>query len=263
MIQKEQGLETKREVYKRWKGKCAFCGIDLTIEQHHIVAKNNDPSLIDDPDNLILLCSNHHTLTQKLKPDGKPCISFVDIEDLKNSKYATADKSGFYFDVPQNFQVSLGNNLCRGCPYILVVNNRPLVEMWPQKTTHYSDEIRFYLYMRFFDEENNFIGGMFANHWASVVNEDWDLNIGKNVIEAKHKTKPVFVKFNKTAGLSITGTFYFNEIKIEAKENELILPINNKFIDNNINNCEVAFNISGNKTGASLGICGRLNFKEN
>lgn len=261
MDKKEPSLETKKQVYQRWKGKCAFCGIDLTVEQHHIITIKDDPSLIDDPDNLIILCSNHHTLTQKLKPDGKPCISFVDIDDLKKSKYATANKSGFYFDVPQNFQVSLGNNLCKGCPYILVVNNKPLVEMWPQKTTYYSNEIRFYLYMRFFDEENNFIGGMFANHWASVVNEDWDLKIERDVIEAKHKTKLVFVKFNKSSVLSVTGTFYFNEIKIEAKENELILPINNRFMGNSINGCEVAFNVSGNKDRASFGICGRLNFK--
>ena len=263
MNKKEPSLETKQKVYQRWKGKCAFCGIDLTIEQHHIIVIKDDPSLIDDPDNLIILCSNHHTLTQKLKPNGKPCISFVNIDDLKNSKYATADKNGFYFDIPQYFQISLGNNLCTGCPYILVVNNKPLVEMWPQKTTHYSNEIRFYLYMRFFDEENNFIGGMFANHWASVVNEEWELKIMENTIEAKHKTRPIFVKFNKTSVLSITGTFYFDGIKIEAKKNELILPVNNKIINGSIQNCEVAFNVSGNKTRANLGICGSLNFKEN
>lgn len=234
MDKKEPSLKTREQVYQRWKGKCAFCGVDLTIEQHHVIAIKDDPSLIDDPDNLIILCSNHHTLTQKLKPDGRPCISFVDIDDLKKSKYVTANKSGFYFVVPQNFQVSLGSNLCTGCPYILVVNNKPLVEMWPQKTTHYSDKIRVYLYMRFFDEENNFIGGMFANHWASVVNEDWELKIIGDTIEAKHKTKPISVKFDKTSVLSVTGTFYFDEIKIEAKENELILPINNRFINNRI-----------------------------
>ncbi len=117
------------EVYRRWKGKCAFCGVSGTIEQHHIVPKSKDPSLIDDPDNLVLLCSNHHTLTRKVNPDGKSVISFREIQNVANSKYVSSNKFGVYFDVPQNKRVILGGNSCIDYPYILVVNNKPLVEL--------------------------------------------------------------------------------------------------------------------------------------
>lgn len=128
--------------------------------------------MIDDPDNLILLCANHHGLTLKKKQDKRPSIAIEDIDNLQKSGFAKADKQRFYFSVPQNFIVSLGSNVCKGCPYVLIVNGKPLIEIWPQRPAFYIEEPKFYLYMRFFDEENNFIGGMFANHWASVVNEE-------------------------------------------------------------------------------------------
>jgi hypothetical protein len=128
---KKPSIKTKKEVWKRWKGLCAFCGIDLITEEHHIVPIKNDNSLVNDPNNLILLCSNHHRLTKKTKPNKVPSISFTDIKDLKKSRYALANKEGFYFKIPQNFEIHLGSNMFFECPYIIIVNNKPLIEMWP------------------------------------------------------------------------------------------------------------------------------------
>lgn len=230
----------------------------MPFEQHHIIAKNNSPELIDDPDNLILLCANHHGLTLKKKPDDHPAIAIEDIDDLQKSGFAKAEKRGFYFSIPQSFSVSLGNNLCIGCPYVLIVNDRPLIEIWPQRPAFYVEEPKFYLYMRFFDEENNFIGGMFANHWASVVNEEWKLDILENEITARHIKRPIFVKFERDRNLvRITGQFYFDGIEINAKYDRLLL-MKNKYSGNMARNCEVAFIVKGNRKSASLGFCSRL-----
>jgi hypothetical protein len=122
------------------KGKCAFCGIDLPFEQHHIITKSDSPEFIDDPDNLILLCANHHGLTLKKKADERPAIAIEDIADLEKSGFAKADKRVFYFSIPQSFKVSLGNNLCIRCPYVLIVNDKPLIEIWPQRPAFYVEE---------------------------------------------------------------------------------------------------------------------------
>jgi hypothetical protein len=136
-----------------------------------------------------------------------------------------------------------------------------LIEMWPQRTAFYVEEPKVYLYMRFFDDENNFIGGMFANHWASVVNEEWKLDILENEIIARHVKRPIFVKFERDKNLvRITGRFYFDGIEITAKYDSLLL-MTNVFSGNMARNCEVAFIVKGNRESASLGFCGRLSTK--
>lgn len=233
----------------------------MPFEQHHIIAKSDAPELIDDPDNLILLCANHHGLTRKKKPNKLPSIALQDILDLEKSGFAKAEKRGFYFSIPQSFAVSLGNNLCIRCPYVLIVNNKPLIEIWPQMSASFIPETKFYLYMRFFDSENNFIGGMFANHWASVVNEEWKLDIMENKITARHVKRPIFVNFERDKDLvRITGRFYFDGIEINAKSDSLLL-MKNVFTGNIAENCEVAFIVKGNRESISLGFCGQLSMK--
>lgn len=243
-----------RVAYDRWKGKCAFCGVSGTIEQHHVVPKSGDLLLIDEPDNLVLLCSNHHTLTQKVNPDGKLVISFREIQDVANSKYVNSDKLGVYFDIPQNSRVVLGSNSCINYPYILVVNDKPLIELWSKKPVHYAEELGFFVTMRFFDEENNFLGGMFDNHWAYVAGEDWDINVTPNQIEIKHKNKSLFVKIEKKESLYVTGVFYFDGIRIDARDDELVLPRDNKLINNALIGC--AFSVFGDKYSSGFAIGG-------
>ena len=210
---------------------------------------------------MILLCANHHGLTLKKKPTKFPAISLEDIQDLEKSGFATAEKKGFYFSIPQSFSVSFGNNLCIRCPYVLVVNSKPLIEIWPHRPAHYVKEPNFYLYMRFFDDENNFIGGMFANHWASVVNEEWKLDILENEITARHVNRPIFIRFERDGNtIRITGKFYFDGIEINAKADGLLL-LKTVWTGNMASDCEVAFNINGNRETASLGVGSRLSTK--
>lgn len=252
-MKKEPSLTTKLKVYERWKGKCAFCGVSGTIEQHHIIPKSEATLLINDFDNLVLLCNNHHALTRKVNPNGKSVISFREIQDVANSKYVDSDKFGVYFDVPQNDRVVLGSNFCISYSYILVVNKKPLIELWKKPPAHYVKELRFFVTMRFFDEDNNFLGGMFDNHWAYVVGENWDLSITADKIEITHKTRSLFVKIEKKESLHITGVFYFDGIRIEAKDNALILPGDNRMMNNTLEGC--AFSVFGDrqKSGFIIG----------
>ena len=125
----------------------------------------------------------------------------------------------------------------------------------------FAKEPKFYLYMRFFDEDNNFIGGMFANHWASVVDEEWKLDILENEINARHVKRPIFVKFERDKYLvRITGRFYFDGIEINAKDDCLLL-MENVFSGCMAKNCEVAFIVKGNREAVSFGFGGRLSTK--
>lgn len=241
--------KTRKLVYDNWGGKCAFCGAQLTVEDHHIIAVKDDPSLIDDPNNLVLLCSNHHSLTRKKNFDGSFALSINDIRDLKASKYCHSDKfGGFYFDMPASkFAVKLANGICYACPQILLVNGKPLIELKPTSPVWYEKEERYYLYARFFDRQNNFIGGMFANNWASVSGKEWKISITDTEISVENLAESININFKKTSeGIAITGVLYYDEVKIEATSNylkigQLVLHLYS------VSHCNVAFAINSHK----------------
>lgn len=80
--------------------------------------------------------------------------------------------------------------------------------MWPQKPAYYSSNIRYSLIMRFFDEQDNFIGGMFANYWALIRNNEWEIINDSNKLEVKHLLSNIFLRFEKKDSLIITGIFF-------------------------------------------------------
>lgn len=50
-------------IYEKYGGKCAVCSFDEVVEIHHIVPKRAHGT--DDPENLILLCPNHHAMADR------------------------------------------------------------------------------------------------------------------------------------------------------------------------------------------------------
>ncbi|MFC1686609.1 HNH endonuclease [Patescibacteria group bacterium] len=235
--------KTKKIVYKRWNGKCALCGVSLPVEAHHIISKKDDPSLIDDPDNLVLVCRNHHALFHKRKPNGERFISFTDVEDLSCPRSGTNTKTGFYFDTPDFFKIVLGDNTFEKCSRILTVQNRPLIEIWPCKPVQYSDKKRYYIFIRFFDRNDKLVGAMFANHWIQVLNEDWNLDFSPGIkIEAYHKNKGIFIKIERKDNLIvITGRLYFKGNEIEINDSGLFLS-NSKIIGSDFSGVGLSVN---------------------
>ena len=54
--------------------KCALCGSFMFLELHHIVYRSENKSLIDNPDNCIMLCSNCHRLVHSNKKKYQPLL---------------------------------------------------------------------------------------------------------------------------------------------------------------------------------------------
>lgn len=52
-----------RWLYEKQKGKCVVCGFDEVIEVHHIIPRYLGGT--EDPENLVLLCPNHHALVDR------------------------------------------------------------------------------------------------------------------------------------------------------------------------------------------------------
>ena len=63
--------ETYQKVYDRDNGRCRLCG-NNKIQLHHIVYRSEDKSLIDVPDNCIMLCVECHKKVHKNKHYWKP-----------------------------------------------------------------------------------------------------------------------------------------------------------------------------------------------
>lgn len=54
--------------------KCALCGSFMFLELHHIVYRSENKSLIDNPDNCIMLCSSCHRLVHSNKKKYQPLL---------------------------------------------------------------------------------------------------------------------------------------------------------------------------------------------
>lgn len=50
-------------LYERFGGKCIICGFDEVVEVHHIIPRRVGGD--DSPENLILLCPNHHAMADR------------------------------------------------------------------------------------------------------------------------------------------------------------------------------------------------------
>lgn len=51
------------QLITKFDGKCAVCGFDEIVEVHHITPRHRGGQ--DNPENLIVLCPNHHALADK------------------------------------------------------------------------------------------------------------------------------------------------------------------------------------------------------
>ena len=59
--------ETYNKVMQRDKYKCRLCGNTFNLQEHHIVYKSEDRKLINEPTNLIVLCTKCHALVHSNK----------------------------------------------------------------------------------------------------------------------------------------------------------------------------------------------------
>ncbi len=64
--------ETYQKVFERDKGKCRLCGTTKELQLHHIKYRSEKKDLINEPSNLIMLCSEHHRLVHSNKHYWQP-----------------------------------------------------------------------------------------------------------------------------------------------------------------------------------------------
>lgn len=73
--------ETYNKVMKRDKC-CQLCGTTLNLVEHHIVYRSEDRKLINDPTNLIVLCTKCHALVHSNKHKWQPILKEMNKNEL-------------------------------------------------------------------------------------------------------------------------------------------------------------------------------------
>ena len=68
--------EIYQQVYDRDNGQCQLCG-NINIQLHHIVYKSEDKSLINEPNNCIMLCVKCHKLVHFNKHYWQPKLKEI------------------------------------------------------------------------------------------------------------------------------------------------------------------------------------------
>ena len=74
--------ETYNKVMQRDKYKCRLCGTPFNLNEHHIVYKSENRKLINEPTNLIVLCTKCHALVHSNKHLWQPILK----EMIKNER---------------------------------------------------------------------------------------------------------------------------------------------------------------------------------
>ena len=64
--------DTYNKVMQRDNYKCRLCGTSLNLQLHHIIYKSEDKSKINDVNNCIMLCVEHHALVHSNKKYWQP-----------------------------------------------------------------------------------------------------------------------------------------------------------------------------------------------
>ena len=64
--------ETYNKVMQRDNCRCRLCGTSLNLQLHHVIYKSEDKSKINDINNCIMLCVEHHVLVHSNKKYWQP-----------------------------------------------------------------------------------------------------------------------------------------------------------------------------------------------
>lgn len=65
--------DTYKKVFQRDNGRCRLCG-SPEIQLHHIIYRSEDKSLIDEPNNCIMLCGRCHSMVHRDKNKWQPYL---------------------------------------------------------------------------------------------------------------------------------------------------------------------------------------------
>lgn len=195
--------EVKRELRQEANFGCALCGAPV-IEYHHIIPYSE--SQHHDPDEMIILCPNHHThagpnteaLSQARLYELKanPCnTSIVDYEFYFKPEMPYIQIGGMQAKLIENDQMD-----------VLTIDGQPLIGF------SYIDNI-LYLNILLKDEEENVMAAISRNQWIARPQHIWDMEYKPNNFKIQHGSRDIGVEISYTSNsdyLDIKGRFYHN-----------------------------------------------------
>lgn len=108
--------EELRILRRRSKNKCECCGLDITVDKHHIIEfANKGP---DTASNLLCVCPSCHRAVPKL-------LSQEDQKFIQTLNYEKQFASFSFYSKESDFQI--GSNTYRKCKYILQIDGKSII----------------------------------------------------------------------------------------------------------------------------------------
>jgi hypothetical protein len=218
-------LESEK-VNKSSAFKCAWCGVYLT-EKHHIKKFSEGGS--NDSSNLILLCSNCHTLAHS----GK--ISESDLRDRRVELSGEVDRSSANFSVGDTRGIVIGGNIFPDTPNIINHNGENIIVAKIENGN-------LLISLRLYDLNGYLICWMEDNKWW-VENQkviDFSYTKSKLIIIGKDDIHISFDINNDKKEIIICGILYLNGIKLTFDRDKIKFG-NSVFLGNLFHCCDCAF----------------------
>ena len=196
----------KDKVDKSSNFKCAWCGVNL-MERHHIKPYAEGGRNVSE--NLILLCSNCHTLVHQ----GK--IYAEELFQRRKGLSGEVDRSSGFLSLNKEYAFKLGGNTFINTPNIISLNGENLISI---RTQHNN----LFISLRLYDKKRNLICWMEDNKWW-VENEDiFDFTYSKNNFIVQSKEKEIYLQIDVEEDLiNVSGNLYLNGYLLQFDKEDI------------------------------------------
>lgn len=249
--------ETIKKVFAKYGGFCAICGCQCSSQIHHVVQISEDPSLIDDLDNLVLLCSTHHDVHHR-----KKLFTSNDFQEFSQEKHINKEKKiAGYLTMPVNrVPLILGTLTIEDCRDVLVVDNKALISLYYLKLNSKIEDKRLFVICRLYNEKEDFVGMFLGDHFVSFGGTSQGFKCkteyGKYLIFEKDDEQLLKIGMFESF-ITLEGSFSYKGKKISIDPNGL--SVDKKFF---VETCKLKGDIAFSINSDSKGIF-NLNFVKN
>lgn len=194
--------KVKRELRQEVNFGCAICGAPL-LEYHHIIPYSEIEH--HDPDNMIALCPNHHTLSDNGAFTRSELYNYKEDPELSDIV-----EYEFYFD-PHSPVIPLGANLVEIAEFgrftLLQIDDEPLISV------HYTDG-RVEFDVNFYNDSEELIAVITDNEWWADSAEFWDMKYQSRRLKlwnSKYEIGFMSEFKPKNSRISIRGRFLYGD----------------------------------------------------
>lgn len=198
----------KEKVDKSSNFRCAWCGVNL-MERHHIKLYSAGGQNVSE--NLILLCSNCHTLVHQ----GK--ISTKELLERRKKLSGEVDRNSGFLSLNKEYAIKIGGSTYTNIPNIIVHNEESILKMRMQHNN-------LFISLRIYDEQKNLICWMEDNKWWVENEEIFDFTCSKRLFKVQSKEKNIEICFEIDEDLiNISGSLYIGGYLLKFDKEDLRL----------------------------------------